>query len=111
MKKDDERIKLVKGAPTGMKQCPVCGEYRGSVYARDLDWGGSAFPPNEPYRIITSSCLCDGIPCPRCKKNKIHRPISNSYDPRRNCIEHWPYFSGMRPCRECREKEERGKKK
>lgn len=49
MNKDEQGIRLVKGTPTGMKQCPVCGEYQGSVYARDLDWGGSAYPPNEPY--------------------------------------------------------------
>ncbi len=110
MRKEDEELKLVKGSPAGMKRCPACGEYKGSLCARDLNWDGAAFPPNEPYRIMSASCLCDGIPCPRCKKNKIHRPGSNSYDPGSNTIEHWPWFSGMRPCDECRAKDDAERK-
>jgi hypothetical protein len=103
MNNKDSRLMLVQGPPSGMKPCPVCGEYKGSIYAQELDWSGAALPP-EPYTIITASCVCDGIPCPKCKKNKIHRPGSNSYSPRWNSIEHWPYFSGMVPCKECRDK-------
>ena len=51
---------------------------------------------------LTVSCLCDGILCSKCKKNKIHRPISNYYDPKENRIWHVPYFGGMIPCAECR---------
>ena len=94
--------------PNGLSRCPVCGEYKGSARAGDLNWN---FPPlaPDPESSIKVTCLCDGILCRRCKRNKIHRPISNSYSPASNSIGHWPYFSGLLPCDECREKEEREK--
>ncbi|HEY4513563.1 MAG TPA: hypothetical protein VJH06_03565 [Candidatus Paceibacterota bacterium] len=76
--------------PEGLIKCGACGEYKGKVIEDD----------EEGY--IGVSCLCDGIPCPKCKINKIHRPISNSYDEINNSIGHWPYFSGMMPCNECK---------
>jgi len=90
--------------PEGIIKCEVCGEYKGRVMKKDLSWEGSynnaEAEKSEEYLGI--SCLCDGILCPKCKKNKIHRPISNSYDEKSNSIGHWPWFSGMRPCDECR---------
>jgi hypothetical protein len=92
--------------PQGLVKCPVCGEYRGNVRAGDLNWGLSV--GIDPEKRIGVSCLCTGILCGRCGKNKIHRPCSNSYEEDGNCIGHWPYFSGMMPCAECRRKADKG---
>lgn len=92
-------------APEGLYKCKKCGEYKGSVMEKDLNWNGS-FHKTEAEKseeYLTASCLCDGILCPICKKNKIHRPISNSYDEKDNDILHHPYFTGMMGCDECRE--------
>lgn len=119
-----------KEIPKGLYKCEVCGEYKGKVLKRDLNWGDDDVDVVESIKrvtgrdqndlekdlsairdaqrqseeITTVSCLCDGILCPRCKKNKIHRPISNSYDPESNTIGHWPYFTGMMGCEKCRKK-------
>jgi len=87
--------------PNGLVECPVCGDYNGSVRAADLAHNELELP-RDPGRILTVSCLCKGIPCLNCKINLINRPGSNSYNPESNTVEHWPYFSGMRPCAICR---------
>ncbi|MBU2028869.1 hypothetical protein KJ761_03185 [Patescibacteria group bacterium] len=87
--------------PEGFIKCEVCGEYNGETKMKNLNWGES-FIKGSSEEYISVSCLCQGIPCPKCKKNKIHRPISNSYSEEDNSIGHWPYFSGMRACDECR---------
>jgi hypothetical protein len=56
-------------------------------------------PPSD--QVITVSCICTGIPCPRCKRNRIHRPTSNGYDPAPNKVGHYPWFWGLRGCDEC----------
>lgn len=90
--------------PKGLDKCEKCGEYKGSVMEKDLNWDDSfnkeKLGKSEEY--LTVSCLCDGILCYKCKKNKIHRPISNSYDPETNRVWHHPYFTGMVGCAECR---------
>lgn len=89
--------------PKGLYRCEKCGEYRGEVMQKDLNWDGS-FDKAEAEKseeYLGVSCLCDGILCGECKKNKIHRPISNSYDVAENKIWHNPYFSGMMSCGEC----------
>jgi hypothetical protein len=91
--------------PPGFERCPVCGEYNGSTAAKNLHRGPNPPDREDSERIISVSCLCRGIPCPKCGKNLIHRPISNQYDEATNTVEHWPYFSGMCPCPECRSKE------
>lgn len=78
--------------PEGLIKCGACGEYKGKV-----------IEDNEE-EFISVSCICDGILCSGCKKNKIHRPISNSYDEKNNDIGHWPWFTGMMPCDECKYK-------
>ena len=94
----------MKIIPEGLVRCEVCGEYRGKVMYKDLNWEGSFDKENKEKseECLGVSCLCEGILCAKCKKNKIHRPISNSYNEEDNSIGHWPYFSGMRPCDECR---------
>lgn len=82
----------------GLNKCKVCGEYKGKVKAKDLHWNG----PVDANEIISVSCLCDGIICPRCKKNKIHRPISNSYAEETNEVWHHPWFMGQAGCDKCR---------
>jgi len=92
--------------PEGLHKCETCGEYKGEVMEKDLsplDKLGYETKGGEGYLEV--SCLCDGILCHKCKKNKIHRPISNSYDEEDNDILHHPYLSGMIPCSECREKQ------
>ena len=113
-----DRTKSGRPIPGGMEQCHVCGEYRGWAKAKELDWEDFDIDGNivegicpDPEEILTASCLCSGILCRRCQKNKIHRPTSNSYDPNSNSIGHWPYFSGMAPCKECAEREEEMKRR
>ena len=97
-----------RSIPPGFSRCPECGEFNGQTLAKYLDWPFSMInPPPPPDKMIGVSCLCNGILCGRCKKNKVHRPISNSYEEDTNTIGHWPYFTGMMPCRECRAKEKR----
>jgi len=90
--------------PKGLYKCKKCGEYKGSVKEKDLNWDGSFHKETKEgsEECLTVSCLCDGILCQKCKKNKIHRPISNSYEVATNEIWHHPYFSGMMSCEECR---------
>jgi len=106
--------------PEGIVQCATCGEYRGRCRKGDLKHGYSAEdlagiparyakviaegadlmrPPDEA--MIEVSCLCDGIVCPKCKKGRMHRPISNYYDARHNDVWHFPWFYFYRGCDEC----------
>lgn len=91
--------------PEGLVKCEKCGEYKGSVKEKDLgppDYLG--FETENGEGFLDVSCLCEGILCPKCKKNRIHRPISNSYDAETNNIVHYPYFIAMAGCKECRGK-------
>ena len=92
--------------PKGLNKCEQCGEYKGEVMEKDLNWEGSFHKERaeKSEEYLGVSCLCEGILCPKCKKNKIHRPISNSYDPETNQIWHYAYFTGMMSCSECRER-------
>jgi len=92
--------------PKGLYKCEQCGEYKGSVMEKDLNWDDSfnKAEAEKSKEYLGVSCLCDGILCRACKKNKIHRPISNSYDVDTNKIWHYPYFQGMKSCGECGEK-------
>jgi len=87
-----------------MVKCEICGEYKGEIKEKDLNWEDTFFKEEaeKSDKYLTASCLCEGVLCLKCRKNKIHRPISNSYDPESNRIEHWPSFSGMVPCDECK---------
>ena len=92
--------------PKGLNKCGECSEYKGKVMKKYLDWNSASFHKAEAEKsgeYLGVSCLCDGILCHKCKKNKIHRPISNSYNLETNRVWHHPYFSGMKSCGECRE--------
>ena len=90
--------------PKGLYKCEQCCEYKGKVMEKDLNWDGTfnKAEAEKSKEYLGVSCLCDGILCHKCKKNKIHRPTSNSYYADTNTIGHHPYFSGMKSCGECR---------
>lgn len=89
--------------PAGLTKCASCGEYNGKVRAGDLNNKWSSI---DPEKLVGVTCLCHGILCMRCGRNKIHRPISNEYDPTTNEVWHTPYFAGCIPCAECRKEEQ-----
>jgi hypothetical protein len=62
-----------------LTRCNDCGELR----------GGSCL------------CLCDGLVCAACGRDRIRRPISAYYDESTGEIIHVPYFTGLKPCRLC----------
>ena len=68
------------GIPKGLVRCGQCGEPRGR-------------------RI---KCLCEGIVCRYCKKNAIHRPISDYYDEATKTVYHVAWYGYLVPCFECR---------
>jgi hypothetical protein len=87
--------------PEGLVQCPVCGEYNGSVRAGDLNREGSLIE-RDPDSRIGVKCLCHGPLCNRCGQHRIHRPGSISYEPETNTIGRWSVLSGQFPCSICR---------
>ena len=81
--------------PPGFTQCKVCGEFNGTTDKKNLSgWPGDKSPIGQ----ISVICLCQVIPCRRFKKYLINRPTSNSYDPKDNCVWHWPNFSALMGC-------------
>ncbi len=75
--------------PEGLLKCGKCGEYKGEA-TEDEEEG--------PLEVI---CICDGMLCPRCRRNKIRRPISNFFDEATNSVWHSPYFIGWALCSRC----------
>lgn len=87
--------------PRGLARCPVCNEYRGAVLNDDLSPSS-----RREEAVVAVLCICDGIPCPKCGKERIHRPISNYWNEATGTILHCPYFSAQIPCSTCRAKQE-----
>jgi len=89
--------------PEGLHKCEKCGEYKGKVMEKHLNWEDTfrKAESEKSEEYLDVSCLCEGILCRACKKNNIHRPISNIYDVADNRIWHYPYFQGMKSCGEC----------
>ena len=89
--------------PEGLEKCMICGEYKGRVKSRNLNWDNVPF--KEQYKIseeqIRVSCWCDSIVCPHCGKGTIRRPATNYYVAQDNRIVHVPYFRSSFGCREC----------
>ena len=115
-----------KVIPEGLVKCSVCGMYKGRCKEKDLaPWPDpSAFLEDPKVKAITKeyydkeqeriqkedryisvSCICDGTLCSRCKKNKVPKSGSNIYYPENNTFSHVPWFGGIMPCSECRNKE------
>ena len=89
--------------PEGLTRCPVCDEYRGTMRLGELSDPFGLYRDENPDTRLVVQCICDGIPCYCCKKNRVHRPISNVWGPRGG-FGHIPYFAAQIPCNECREK-------
>jgi hypothetical protein len=90
--------------PEGLSRCPICDEFRGVIALRHLpSFSSSIYRYEDPNTPLTVKCICDGILCRTCNTNRIHRPISNTWD-ERGGFGHWPYFSAMIPCKDCRAK-------
>jgi hypothetical protein len=87
-------------APRGLVRCPVCHEYRGAVRNEDLPAASQ-----RENAVVAVLCICDGIPCRKCGKNPIHRPISNFWDEARGALVHCPWFSAQVPCKPCLEEQ------
>ena len=82
--------------PAGLRKCGQCGEYK-----------GRGIVPSYRYdllEIVLVRCLCEGIVCHHCRKNAIHRPISNYYVEATGPVLHVPYFGCISPCQECWER-------
>ena len=98
---NDNRLMKI---PKGLVKCKVCGRYKGEVKEKDLNWDGyfAQADKETSNKHLSVSCLCEGILCPKCKKNRIPKPISNNYDEESNQVWHTPAFMGMAGCSECR---------
>jgi hypothetical protein len=77
--------------PSSLEKCEICGEYKGIVYEHQT--------PIETLNVLVE-CLCDGEFCRNCKKNRVHRPISNYFNESSGRIIHVPHF-GPCICSEC----------
>jgi hypothetical protein len=84
-------------APRGLVRCPVCHEYRGAVRNDDLPLSSQ-----REEAVVAVLCICDGVPCQKCGKGRIHRPISNYWNEARGALIHCPWFSAQAPCDQCR---------
>ena len=76
--------------PEGLARCAVCGEYKGEI----TEYG---------QRVIVD-CICNGIFCPKCKINKVRKPISNFWDEKTQRILHIPWFA-ITKCKSCLKEE------
>jgi hypothetical protein len=83
---------LDRWLPPGLSVCSACGTVRGETPG-----------PLKGGRIglWTSTCLCGGPFCRRCRRNRIRRPISDYYDREDGDWCHGPSFAAMAGCREC----------
>jgi hypothetical protein len=78
--------------PPGLSACEACGEIRGRAWVPGT--GGAVY-------LAESTCICGGIPCRRCGRGRVRRPISDHYDPRDGHFWHTPYFGHLAGCAEC----------
>jgi len=92
--KEGSHLKFI---PPSLVRCDACGDYRGTAKWKELDHPARS-SGTDPEEIVTFSCLCQGIVCPRCKKNRIYRPISNAYDPATNQFWHMPWLIAIGGC-------------
>jgi hypothetical protein len=81
--------------PPGLFVCQTCGTVRGETFAARSHGVGR----------WTSTCLCEGPLCKRCGILRVRKPISDHYNPADGRFWHVPHFTGLAPCRRCREEE------
>jgi len=77
--------------PPGLYRCEECGEIRGITLKPTYD---------REVGPAKSTCLCDGLICPRCGGRGIHRPTSNLYHLDDGQFWHFPSFA--RSCALCK---------
>lgn len=90
--------------PAGLTRCRKCGEYRGRVRDRDLNWTGtiSEESAKDSDLVLEVLCWCNNVPCPRCGKGQIRRPGSNYYCEAENRAIHVSIYAGsMGSCDKC----------
>jgi hypothetical protein len=79
--------------PDGLHRCDQCGALRGEFLYR---WGNDDQPTMTPVK-----CLCEGIVCRYCRRNAIHRPISNHYDEQTCRVLHVSHLGYLAACEQC----------
>jgi len=90
--------------PRGLTKCKICGEYKGRVQEKDLELPEkfSDYETENGLGYFDVTCICEGILCPVCKKNKIRKPNSNHYVVETNDVWHTPHnITYPTQCREC----------
>lgn len=73
----------MKLLPPGLTRCRVCNEARGI----------------RASEHVVVNCICDGVPCIRCGRNLIRRPLTNYYDDDDGRVWHVLHF--LTACRQC----------
>jgi len=81
--------------PPDLSRCPVCNQYRGTIGIAD-----ESIHSRKKGDSTEVQCICDGIPCSRCKINRILRPGTNQWG-ERGGFGHTSYLAAGLPCREC----------
>jgi hypothetical protein len=75
---------------SGVRRCERCGEIRGRfLQALLLGYGG------------TITCICEGLKCRYCKRNRVRRPLTNYIGDDSIGSRHTAWFGYLIPCREC----------
>jgi hypothetical protein len=89
--------------PGWLKRCERCGEWHGFVREGDLTDNGPYFCTGNPERRVEINCICAGPLCRKCRKNRLHRPISHFWDEQEGRAIHVPWCVGFSLlCEECR---------
>jgi len=75
---------------SGVRRCERCGEIRGRfLQALLLGYGG------------TITCICEGIKCRYCNRNRVRRPLTDHIGDDSIGSRHTAWFGYLIPCTEC----------
>lgn len=91
--------------PDGLSRCSVCGEYQGVMALKDVPDPEGHYRDENPDSPIRILCICDGVLCRRCHRNRFHKPGSRIWA-ERGGIAFIPEWRDSFPCDECNEKRE-----
>lgn len=110
-KKTNRNTGYVASVLEGLEKCRVCGEYKGRVKCKDLNWAHVPFKERyeENEELLRISCWCESVICPHCGKGTVRRPTTNYYVEQDNRIIHVPYFRASFGCSKCGFLREEGK--
>lgn len=98
------------GTPEGLIRCEICGEHKGTVQSSKPMCGPGSFAEvvrgkkAAPGHFIEVTCVCNGQPCAKCGRSRVHRPGSKSYVEEEDHVYLWPEHADELPCWECRQK-------